>query len=543
MRFLLILLFSAGCYLPTFSQQFNIILGRPTDTSMTASILFDEAADYYFEFGTTPGNYPYRTPDFSNAANIPDEIDFHGLTANTRYFYRLNYRKKNGATYSYSPEYHFQTQRTAGSTFTFTIESDEHLYDKKGVDNMYRVTLANQAADQPDFMLSLGDIFGDDHTPKTSTYAQFDSLHKAYRPFLGSICHSIPFYICLGNHEGEKRYWLLQNPPNNIGVWGTISRKLYYPNPYPNGFYSGNTKIEGFGMDLPENYFAFNWGDALFVILDAYRFDNDSTPKPGGWEWTLGADQYNWLKNTLEGSKAKYKFVFAHHISGENRGGALVAPLNEWGGLDKLGGKNSFAAKRPGWAKPIHNLFIDNNVQIFFQGHDHLFAHEVLDGVTYQEVPMAADSTYQIGMLANADAYTSDTIDGTGHIRVTVSPQCVKVDYIKAYLPADTLNGKHKNGEIGFSYSIGNCGNLGVTKNPELSELVEIYPVPAADKLFFRFSDFRTLHQTSIYNSLGQLVINTQSNENDISGLPNGPYIAEIHMNGSVVTKKFIIAR
>jgi hypothetical protein len=61
-----------------------------------------------------------------------------------------------------SNEYSFITQRSKGSTFSFTIEADEHLYDKKGVDNMYRITLANQAKDKPDFMLSLGDIFGDD---------------------------------------------------------------------------------------------------------------------------------------------------------------------------------------------------------------------------------------------------------------------------------------------------------------------------------------------------------------------------------------------
>jgi hypothetical protein len=32
---------------------------------------------------------------------------------------------------------------------------------KKGVDNLYRVALNNQAKDNPDFMLTLGDIFGD----------------------------------------------------------------------------------------------------------------------------------------------------------------------------------------------------------------------------------------------------------------------------------------------------------------------------------------------------------------------------------------------
>jgi hypothetical protein len=68
-------------------------------------------------------------------------------------------------------------------------------------------------------MLSLGDIFGDDHNPFTITSAELDVLHANYRPFLGSICHSIPFYVCLGNHEGENDYYLGKTPPNNLAIW------------------------------------------------------------------------------------------------------------------------------------------------------------------------------------------------------------------------------------------------------------------------------------------------------------------------------------
>ena len=85
-----------------------------------------------------------------------------------------------------------------------------------------------------------------------------------------------------------------------------------------------------------------------------------------------------------------------------------------------------------------------------------MFAHEVLDSITYQSVPMAADSTYNIGFLANAASYLSDTLNGTGHIRVNVNPSYVKVDYIRAYLPADTLSGVFHNGEVAFSYMIRN---------------------------------------------------------------------------------------
>jgi hypothetical protein len=70
-------------------------------------------------------------------------------------------------------------------------------------------------------MLSLGDIFGDDHTPLTTTSADMDALHKDYRQYLGQICHSIPFYVCLGNHEGENDYYLNPN-----GIYTTADTGL-----------------------------------------------------------------------------------------------------------------------------------------------------------------------------------------------------------------------------------------------------------------------------------------------------------------------------
>ncbi len=435
-------------------KGFSVILGRPTGNTVTMNILFDQPSEVFWEYGTSSGNYPFKTQTFSTSKDTPLEIDFTNLAANTKYYYRTRYHGAGTSTdFLAGAEHTFQTQRIPGTAFTFTIEADEHLYDKKGVQSIYQICLNNQATDQPDFMFSLGDTFGDDHQATTITSAQLDALHKFYRPFLGSLCNSVPFFFCLGNHEGENDYYMGLTPPNNLAINGTLWRKFYYSNPFPNGFYTGNTDSEPWGISSPENYYAFTWGDALFVVLDVYRYQNKTNPKPDGWDWTLGLNQYNWLKNTLEASKAKYKFVFAHHVRGEGRGAVALARYFEWGGYESNGTTSGFAAKRPGWGKPIHQLFVDNKVNIFFQGHDHLFAHEMLDGITYQEVPMPSDSTYQIGMLANADAYNADQMAGTGHLRVKVSAAEVKVDFVQAYLPRDE-NGSRKNGQIAFTYSI-----------------------------------------------------------------------------------------
>lgn len=576
------------------AQQYDIILGRPTDTSITASIMFYQNTEVVVEYGTQPGFYNQFSPSFTLQTKLPNDIDLRLLTPNTKYFYRLKYRPAGTAgNYTYSPEYSFQTQRSVGSSFNFTIEADEHLYDKKGVPSLYKITLDNQLKGNPDFMMSLGDIFGDDHSYLDETYTitagELDTLHYNYRPLLGQICHSVPFYIALGNHEGERKHHFNFPipPPSNLPINATLSRKKYFPNPSPNSFYSGNNQLELYGMDKPENYYAWTWGEALFVVLDPYRYDSrsDTSAKPVGWDWTLGIPQYLWLKNTLEASTAKYKFVFAHHIRGEGRGGITNAITNEWGGYQRVNGTTgngyTFDTNRPaseGWTKPIHQLFIDNHVTIFFQGHDHVFAHEVLDGITYQSCPMAADSTYEIGMLANADAYLSDTLSGSGHIKVSVTPSCVKVDFIRAYLPADTM-GIHKNGEIAFSYTIGDCiitpcaftyGNwsncdsngfqsrtytasptdcMGVPPTDSLrracqfitDEFVTIFPNPTTNTINLRFNKQVTNLQTELVNNIGQTLYKGNNNSIDISKFSSGIYFLKIGTDQGKAIKKIII--
>jgi len=525
------------------AQTFTEILGRPTDSSISLNFLIDQNTDVYWEYGTSPGAYAISTNQFVAQKDSALEVTFVNLLPDTKYFYRTRYRASGSSTSFLSgTEHHFRTQRAPGSTFTFTVEADEHLYDKKGVKSIYQICLANQAKDDPDFMLTLGDIFGDDHHPYDITQAEMDSLHRMYLPYLGSICHSVPLFICLGNHEGEKDFYLHQTPPDNIAVYATLSRKAYYANPSPDNFYTGNPDIEPFGMGKPENYYAWTWGNALFVVLDVYRYDSDTSAKPVNWEWSLGLPQYSWLKNTLESSNAQYKFVFAHHTRGEGRGGITTAKYFEWGGYETNGTTWGFSAKRPGWDKPIHQLFVDNGVNIFFQGHDHLFAHEILDGVVYQEVPMPSDSTYEIGMLANSSAYVSDTLKGTGHLKVTVSPDCVNVDFVRAYLPVDTLSGDHHNREVAFTYSIGNCPAQGIHDLSETS-YVKIFPNPANEEINVVLPEDTKYYQISLVNTLGQTLQQTQSSTMDIRNIPNGIYLMIIRAAAFELHKKVIISR
>ena len=536
------------------AQTFNIVLGRPTDSSVTANILFDTPVQMYFEYGTNSGTYTATTSQITTNLGEPVEVKMAGLLAETRYYYRVRYKKPADATFKQSDEYRFITQRKRGSSFTITIESDPHPYDKKCYQPLWNICLQNQLKDQPDFMFDLGDTFGDDHIATTITSDQTKQLMLNLRPIFGKICHSVPFFFCQGNHEGESGYYLLQTPPNNIATYETLWRKKFYPNPYPDSFYSGNTESEGFGMNQPQNYYAFEWGDALFVVVDSYRYYTASA-KPRNWEWTIGKTQYDWLKSTLENSTAKYKIVFTHHILGETRGATVVAKTFEWGGLDN--GTNKFTQNRPGWDMPIHQLMLKNKVNLFVQGHDHIYAVEELDKLVYQTMPMPSDSSYKIGMTDNGNAFTGLKMTGSGHLRVTVSPDSLKVAFVNALLPKDETPGS-KNGDIAHSYSIKSnavSGINNVSLIPE-SQLCTVFSNRSLENIHVRFNqtlpgktvikfvgiDGKVFFSNTINNGVesGE-TITLPAKDNSGRPLNSGLYLLSVNNNGICQVIKTLI--
>jgi hypothetical protein len=446
---------SAGA--ETAASGITIVLGRPADRSIAVSVLADQAMDGYLEYGMASGQYSLSTAATSLPSGRPVEFELAGLQPNSRYFYRLRYKSAADGTFQADTEASFRTQRAPGQSFAFALQADSHPERGNTMFNadLYVRTLQLVAADQPDFYLTLGDDFSVDNltTTNASTVA---ALYARQRNWLAGVGRGTPLFLVNGNHEQGAAY-LLNGTPDNVAVYAQTARNLYFPQPGPDLFYTGDeTPVEHIG--LLRDYYAWTWGDALFVVIDPYWHSpvavdsvyggGDKTKDP--WAITHGEAQYRWLKGTLEGSTARYKFVFAHHVNGRGRGGVEVAKEYEWGGSNDKG-VYEFDTKRPGWGLPIHQLLARNKVTVFFQGHDHIFARQSLDGVTYQECPIPADYTYT---AFNEDAYTSGVkYPNAGYLRVTVSPADVLVQYVRAFLPADETGGR-KNGEIAYSYSV-----------------------------------------------------------------------------------------
>lgn len=205
-----------------------------------------------------------------------------------------------------------------------------------------------------------------------------------------------------------------------------------------------------------EDYYAWEWGDALFVVLDPFLYTKQRGRAGDNWGWTLGTEQYRWLQSTLEHSRARYKLVFLHHLVGgadSQRGGVEAAKNFEWGGLN-ADGTPGFAAYRPGWAMPIHELLVKGGVSMVLHGHDHLFARQELDGIVYQEVPQPAFPRYENARSAAEYGYVNGVILGSpGHLRLRFAPQGITVDYVRPYLPAAENSTRH-NRDVSYSYVV-----------------------------------------------------------------------------------------
>ncbi len=430
------------------AARLSVLLGRPTDGSIALSVMSASDVEARLAYGSTLGTFPTTTGVHTLKAGVPLEFGINALDPDTRYHYRLAGRGPQPLA-----EGTFQTQRMPGSTFMFGVQGDSHpeRSGKMFSDTLCAQTLRNVAADAPDFYIMMGDDFSIERLIERQNLSQpsVDAVYARQRDFLGALGRSTALFLVNGNHEQAARC-NLDGTAANCAVFAGRARTKFFPLPAPDRFYTGNAEpVEHIG--LLRDYYAWTWGDALFVVMDPYwhspvPVDNKAGSRQHGKgkdskrdlsKATLGETQIQWLAKTLTESKARWKFVFAHHVNGTGRGGIECASVGEWG-------------------RRIHPLFVKAGVTIFFQGHDHLFARQELDGVIYQSCPNPADNTYT---AFNRDAYRSgDVLPNSGHLRVTVSPGSVRVDYVRSFLPGDGTNGI-----AGLTYTVqGDTGEGGM---------------------------------------------------------------------------------
>jgi hypothetical protein len=343
-----------------------------------------------------------------------------GLDSGLRYQYEI--RAGDGTLASGSAV----TARPPGSTFRFAVMADTHIPPRDpilldqddGTDgNTYQEDVlpgvsADVAAAQPDFLLNLGDLldyhlFGFNDPPPDAAWSRRAYLN--YRRVFGETLARTGHFQVIGNWDGENGCNTADEVQRSIS-----QRLLYSPGPTPGTYPQGGS--------ANQDYYAFTWGDALFVVLNVMTYTPTChllSGNPGvADDWTLGAAQLAWLERTLSQATSKWRFLFIHHTVGGNAGDPDNSAYGRGGGR----------AARVGEQSMVHDLMLRHGVQVFFYAHDHVFTDMVVDGIHYT---LAGSAGAPWKFDASLTGYTEYWPD-SGFGRVDVMPAEVLVTFIAA---------------------------------------------------------------------------------------------------------------
>ena len=337
-----------------------------------------------------------------------------GLAAGTAYEYRV-LMATSGEDLTSVAEGRFTTQRVGEVGFTAALTADPHTGSFPDGSSPVRVlddVVRNVQRDRPDFVIGLGDNVA---WATSRDYPQVDDFgatlaYTMYRRHIAPLSVSCPHFGLIGNWEGESGKVL----PESAALMATVRRR-FAPNPddltYPQG---GSPN---------EDYYAFDWGPVLFVVLNVQSYSapsgQRSTPMADVTlveDWTLGAAQFSWLQGVLAASDHPFKFVCIHHPVGGNAATDF----------ETLYGRGGPRAALVGEQRLVHEMMREFGVQIFFFGHDHVFLDEVVDGIHYA-LPGSCGAPWKFGReVTGYGRYWPDS----GHGRLTLRPEQATVEFV-----------------------------------------------------------------------------------------------------------------
>lgn len=396
------------------------LLARPTTSSIlisarngpadvTATVRVQEVG----ASGARPDGAPLRA-----APGKWLEWTVEGLKPGSRYTYAIHMASA-GNPDVVAAQGGFITQRTGDESFVAALITDPHTGsfpegapELRVMDDVVR----NVRRDNPEFVIGLGDNVAwpsSRNAAQTST-DDAERAYEMYRRHTGPLTASTSHFSLLGNWDGETGKF----PQESIALVRGV-RHRFLPNPdhrtYPQGGSAG------------QDYYAFTWGPALFVVLNVQGYTKASAalmlPTASDVskveDWTLGRTQLAWLERTLKESSRPFKFVCIHHAVGGQAGNPQ----------DTLYGRGGARAAKVGEQRIVHTLMREHGVQVFFYGHDHVFVDDVVDGIHYA-LPGSFGAPWHFGpRVTGYDRFWPDP----GHARLSVSPREARVEYINQH--------------------------------------------------------------------------------------------------------------
>lgn len=361
------------------------LLSNPTETSVLLSLMPRESMQVYVEYGLVSSQFNQRTHTTVAHAYERCTVAMKQLQIGTEYAYRLKYRILGGGSYKTREAHTFRTLRAEGETVKFAFGADSHLYKNwandmcsprpTGSTAYFRKTIQNIMSWGPDFFITAGDeamthCLGcapcrvDGQYAGANTVQNPQQARLRYRKIMqpdlyGAMTHSIPFFMALGNHDGEMEWGGADGFCEHFDATNSLSESArldVLPNPYFT--YSGSST---------GNYFSFETGDVLIVVIDSHKSSPDFPMVVE--DWTLGQEQLAWLDQTLATSDRHWKVIVSPHIIG-GRDGANCYYYGRGGVRSTVDGtpRSAFLGEQ----EIIHQMMLQHGVQAFLYGHDHV---------------------------------------------------------------------------------------------------------------------------------------------------------------------------
>lgn len=306
------------------------------------------------------------------------------------------------------------------------------------------------AYEDPDFFIHLGDCNGIGAgykwqswglPYKSLTDADYDPIARTLwlrtRKALSGLTPNMPVLFALGNHDGESSW---DNARFRAREW----RQKLFPLP-TDATYNEGGHPNG-------NYYGFSWGSdgnnrggAQFLVLDNTGFAGPQPKKPE--EWTLGADQLTWFKDTLERTDPEWRFACFHHVLGGWPSGSHEAESGYAYGRGPLFTAEDYqglADTSKVEQIKLTELAKTQGLRAFLYGHDHIFkARRIGPGANQKDLyGIVAGSTKHVGELewwqapywkrfyGNGFKAVPDFFGPSGITRLTIRKDQAKFEYV-----------------------------------------------------------------------------------------------------------------
>ncbi len=451
------------CNVP-FSVEETLLF--PTQESVELVMVPTISASLFVEYGQESGRYTSKTLTKTLSVGEVGKFSITGLNHGKKYYYRVRCKNETEKRFGARKEHSFYTLRPENQTFSFLYGADSHIYtlwtqatfynttsSEQDYLDSFNLTMGHMLKESVDFHIISGDwvtvdcpcpggIYnGETYAEGASTnqFTSFQRYRQTISPQLyGQVTKDLPFIYVLGNHEGEAGFY-----PDEM-AFNEQARLSLLPNPFQ--IYGGNS--EG-------SYYAFESGDALFIVIDVMRYTTVAPQEPD--DWTLGAEQMAWLNQTLSHSNKKWKFIFAEHLVGGEQAYSILSPYKWYGRgglratLDDLP-TGVFKGEQDQIQHLMESYISNGGATFFFSGHDHV----AINAAEKPTINGVGTRTYMIkgGRVANSGAPWAINpafkkemdwdLDGTadyleaqgtqkpGYFRITVNgKQSVKFDYVQ----------------------------------------------------------------------------------------------------------------